>query len=82
MSEYEIVKKAYHRNGIAGEGFMVAIANDEDGQKLVIQFREEGHTAVFDLNLLKNDVIEFGENSFRGDVVGSDIRAQLWEVEA
>jgi hypothetical protein len=79
----KITKKDYHRNGICGEGFHVGIIRDEDGsKKLFVTFPEydmevineeerviEGNcrTAILDLKLLKDEVIEFMENGWRGD---------------
>jgi hypothetical protein len=76
--QLELVKLDYHRNGICGQGFWVAIANetDEDGeksQKLIIRFpdvdKEVGAVvcSVLDLGLLNKRIIEFGRNSWRGD---------------
>ena len=69
----KIIKKAYHRNGIAGSPFVVSIF-EHDGHKMVgVRFAETGHTAVFNLKLLSESVIEFGENSFRGDHFEDDL---------
>jgi hypothetical protein len=75
---HEVKSIAYHRNGICGAGFHVAIVESEvepgDTRKmLVVTFgadEEPGNgyaTAVFDMALLAKDNIEFGENSWRGD---------------
>lgn len=73
-----VLKQARHRNGIAGEPFTVAIIKDVDGsKKLVVMFEQEAHTAVFDLALLAEEVIEFGENSWRGDEYESKLRETL-----
>lgn len=64
------IKIANHRNGISGIPFHVGIIQDQDySKKLIIQFdaEERGFTAVLDMDLLKQDVIEFGKNSWRGD---------------
>jgi len=73
-----IIKEDWHRNGVGGEPFTVALIKDDDGsKKLVIMFGTEGHTAVLDTALLADDVIEFGENSWRGDQYESRLRGVL-----
>ena len=63
----------HHRNGISGNPFSVGIVKKSfEGQKeqtfLIVQFDEsKASTAVFDLDLLKQGIIEFGKNSWRGD---------------
>lgn len=66
------VKIAHHRNGISGHPFTVGIIKDTiDGierEMLIIQFDDDKEaTAVFDLDLLKQDEIDFAKNSWRGD---------------
>jgi hypothetical protein len=77
--KHQLKEIAYHRNGICGEGFHVAIVESEiepgDVRKMLcVTFgaHEEGtaggyRTAVFDLALLAQDNIKFGQNSWRGD---------------
>lgn len=78
------LKVAYHRNGVGGEPFhCVLFDNEEDGKTtrmLAVRFLDdegEGYQnpriAVFDIALLYESVIEFGENSFRGDHFVDDI---------
>jgi hypothetical protein len=93
----KILKSAYHRNGACGRGFSVVLFEhgDNPGRTMLgVMFNGDGDgdeeaalapkdyaTAVFDLGLLKEDVIEFGENSWRGDRYQSDIAhglAKLW----
>ena len=60
MAEIEIEHVAYHRNGVGGEGFMVAIAqHPEYGRMLVVDFGYDaktwtddnwGHVAVLNLD--------------------------------
>jgi hypothetical protein len=68
----------YHRNGISGLGFHVAIVHEvEDGQHremLVIRFPKEADAqtgnvicAAFDLAKLDQREVRFFYNSFRGD---------------
>ena len=68
---------AYHRNGICGAPFHVAIveASDEPGRpKVAIVFDEPYHVAVLDIGKLSADEITFGENSYRGDIFEPPLR--------
>lgn len=83
MSGYvkKIVKESYHRNGVVGASFDVAIFR-QPGQRalmLAVVFEAAGHVAVFDLDKLKNDVIEFPENSYRGDLYEDELRHMIEE---
>jgi hypothetical protein len=77
-----IVDSDYHRNGISGIGFHVALVDDpNDGDmKLVIMFPGEGSTAVLSLNKLMNEDISFGSNSYRGDLYES-LRPEITEED-
>jgi hypothetical protein len=71
----KLLKIAYHRNGVSGLGFDVAILRDGKNRKmLVVRFSKEADKgagavlcAAFDLDLLAKDEIGFGVNSWRGD---------------
>ena len=78
------LKVAYHRNGVCGEPFHVVLFDkEEDGQTdrmVAVRFSDgEGEgfknprIAVLDIALLYESVIEFGDNSFRGDHFVDDI---------
>jgi hypothetical protein len=78
------IKVAYHRNGVGGIPFHCVIFDkEEDGKTnrmLAVRFPDdEGagyqnpRIAVFYIALLYESVIEFGENSFRGDHFVDDI---------
>ena len=71
----------YHRNGVAGLPFKVAVVDDanESDMKLVIMFEAEGHTAVLSLNKLMEEDISFGSNSYRGDLYEEALRSELWD---
>lgn len=73
----KIIKADSHRNGVGGDPFKVAIVQEGDSKKLVIMFEERYTTAVFDLDLLKEEVIEMGENSWRGDQYDDLLREEL-----
>jgi len=75
----EILDKAHHRNGVGGVPFEVSIIKDsENGKMLVIRFDDQAEKmaggslcAVLKLDLLKDEKISFGVNSWRGDVYAS-----------
>lgn len=80
-NKLQIVDADYHRNGVGGLPFKVAIVDDanESDMKLVIMFEAEGHTAVLSLNKLMEEDISFGSNSYRGDIYEEVLRSELWE---
>lgn len=80
-NKLQIVDADYHRNGVGGLPFKVAIVDDanESDMKLVIMFEAEGHTAVLSLNKLMEEDITFGSNSYRGDIYEEVLRSELWE---
>jgi hypothetical protein len=86
MSEVtKIIDTAHHRNGVGGRGFSVVKFIDADEQRTMLavvfdereQDNRESVTAVFDLNLLAEGVIAFGENSWRGDQYDEALRREL-----
>lgn len=73
----DIIAEDFHRNGVGGAPFNVYLVDDgEDDVKLVVAFADKAHTAVFSLERLAAGDIEFGSNSWRGDV----FRAALDEL--
>lgn len=71
----------FHRNGVGGMPFQVAIVDDaEEGDtKLVIMFQEPGYTAVLSLDkLIQSEDIRFGSNSWRGDHYEHKLRDLMW----
>jgi hypothetical protein len=81
----QIVNAAFHRNGIGGAPFYVALVDDPDESdtKLVIMFENEMHTAVLSLDkLIQNEDIDFGSNSYRGDQYDAALRDELWKDES
>jgi hypothetical protein len=79
----QIVDSDYHRNGVGGTGFHVALVDDpNDGDtKLVIMFPGEGNTAVLSVNKLMEEDISFGSNSFRGDLYDEVLRPELFDED-
>jgi len=84
-----IDKIAYHRNGVAGEPFKAVIFKYDKKKMLAIRFDDGApdsigfsnpRCAVFDLDLLAQGVIEFGENSWRGDNFADELDKLLQEV--
>jgi hypothetical protein len=73
----EIVDASYHRNGICGEPFTVAIFNCDnvaDSKMLGIFFDKIGYVAILNINLLSDGVITNDRNAWRGDVFENDLR--------
>jgi hypothetical protein len=78
----QIIDLDFHRNGVAGRPFKVALVDDanEGDVKLVIMFEEEGYTAVLSVDKLHEDEdISFGSNSWRGDEYEIALRPEMWE---
>jgi hypothetical protein len=77
------VEKAYHRNGMSGNGFCVltfdAIFGGERYKMVATVFQESGNIAVFDREKLGAGVIEFGLNSWRGDDFEKELREVIGE---
>lgn len=84
LKNLQIVDMDHHRNGVSGMPFQVALVDDpNDGDtKLVIMFQAEGHTAVLSLDqLIQNEDIKFGSNSYRGDHYEHVLRPLMWSDE-
>ncbi len=83
IPKIKVIKQAHHRNGVGGVPFDVLIFKDLDEGKTMIGIQfdndSEPHTAVFDLDLLKQDVIEFFDNSWRGDVYHEPLKKSIKE---
>jgi len=89
----KIIKTSHHRNGVSGEPFKVIIfehsEDDDDMPKTMVAVRfaddskdggfSAARCAVFDLALLYEGVIEFGENSWRGDHFATHLDKALEE---
>ncbi len=80
-----IEKLDYHRNGISGEGFHVAIIDCPEGGRMVaIRFPDTETSniqcAVLNIDMLAAGNIEFGAgNSWRGDHYAPIIDAGIKE---
>lgn len=86
---FTIEKYERHRNGVCGYPFHVGIITDDDGTtKVFVHFEEteaeinapgwqNPRTAILDLDLLAKGVIEFGENSHRGDWYSGQIEDHI-----
>jgi hypothetical protein len=84
LKNLQILNADFHRNGVGGAPFKVALVDDpNDGDvKLVIMFAERYHTAVLSLDkLIQNEDIAFGSNSYRGDRFDDELRPELWQGE-
>ena len=77
-----ILKIAYHRNGIAGEPFYVVHFREGEHRLVAVVFDSPGTVAVLDPDLANRGLIEFGVNSWRGDVFEQRLREAIAEYEA
>ena len=83
MKNLQILDASFHRNGISGLPFYVALVDDpeNDDVKLIIMFEAEGHTAVLSLDKLTNEEdISFGSNSWKGDQYEEVLKPELWST--
>ena len=78
MKKLSVTDIAHHRNGISGIGFYIVLF---DYHKMAIIFPELGAVSVLDRDMLSLDMIEFGQNSWRGDVYEHELREVIkaWE---
>lgn len=75
-----IERIAYHRNGIAGNGFHVILFTQMDGTKMQgVVFHERGNIAVFNRELVGQGMIDFFANSWRGDEYEQALREAIAE---
>jgi hypothetical protein len=84
LDNLQIIDADFHRNGVAGLPFKVALVDDPScgDTKLVIMFKEQYATAVLSLDRIINDEdIAFGSNSYRGDQYDDALRGELWPDE-
>ena len=84
MNKLKIIKISYHRNGISGMGFYAILFKDlEDNPKdlkIASLFDEKGYCAVYSVDELKKENIEFANgNSWRGDAFEDDLRKAVKE---
>ena len=78
MYKSKIINVAYHRNGVAGNGFHVVHFRSGRDNMYGVVFEEKGNVAVFNQKLLSEGVIEAGVNSYRGDDYEAFLR---WAVQ-
>lgn len=75
-----IERVAYHRNGIAGNGFHVILFRQLDNTPMVgVVFEERGNVAVFDRDLVGKGNVDFYANSWRGDEYEQALRTAVAE---
>jgi hypothetical protein len=77
MRKITIQQIEHHRNGVAGEPFDVVKFKEGRRKMLGVVFDDERYVAVFDRDLLAQDVITFGVNSWRGDDYESELRKAI-----
>lgn len=73
MQPLKLIDMDYHRNGVSGVGFYVAIVKSEGEDMLVVRFPDCDKAAggvvcaAFNIEKLAQRKIRFIENSYRGD---------------
>jgi hypothetical protein len=75
-----IIMDTYHRNGIDGAPFDVALFEDHgpDGsRKVAVLFESSRHCAILDVEKLAQGDIAFGSNSWRGDQYEPYLRKEI-----
>jgi len=77
MAKLKIEEIDYHRNGVAGASFHVVKFREGRRKMLGVVFSAEMHIAVFDRDLLAQDCVTFGVNSWRGDDYDSRLREAI-----
>jgi hypothetical protein len=82
-NDIKIIEKAYHRNGVAGEGFWAVrfqhTPDDKPETFVATLFDGVGRCAVLSVDRLATDGVTFGLNSWRGDVFEDDLRRAIKE---
>ncbi|WP_165064002.1 hypothetical protein [Paludisphaera rhizosphaerae] len=79
-----VLNIAYHRNGIAGMPFHAVVfrdAGEEASVKIGVLFEHSHHCAVLDIAKLADCDVEFGSNSWRGDVYEPHLRKAAAKFE-
>lgn len=79
---FHIRQIEYHRNGVSGLPFHAVLFQDKGDEFLASVFAEEGAVSIVCLDLIPNDGVTFGRNSWRGDVYEARLRAAIAEKEA
>lgn len=84
----KLIKLEHQRNGVTGVGFYVALFDmvDDDGKTVrmvAVTFDDKSQvfTAGFNVKKLAEGEIEFGKNSFRGDVLYEYMRQWILQCE-
>ena len=81
MNKIEIQEIAYHRNGIAGEGFHAVRFRWDTGDGVEnfvgTVFDGSGQCAVLSLDRIAQAGVAFGLTSWRGDAVEPELRRAI-----
>lgn len=83
MNDIKIIEKAYHRNGVSGEGFWAVRFQHRPDQFsptetfVATLFAGEGQCAVLSVDRLASWGVAFGHNSWRGDTFESQLRQAI-----
>jgi len=80
----EVIDIAFHRNGVCGDPFYIIKFTyfEEPDVMIGIVFPTPATVAVFSLDKLSRGVIEFTQNSYRGDVFEFELRDIIKAREA
>jgi hypothetical protein len=93
MKTIKIKQIAYHRNGVAGEGFHVILFTSKEipcnqtktrnCNFIATVFNGIGQVTVIDIDVAAAGCVEFGLNSWRGDDFEAALRDAIgkWEIE-
>jgi hypothetical protein len=77
----KVTEITYHRNGVHGNGFYVVSFISEGDNMIGVVFDEPGNVAVFNAALLREGVIGFYYNSWRGDWYEQALREAIVEYK-
>ena len=81
-TEIKINNIAHHRNGICGAPFWAITFTDSlYGEFIAAVFEQDYHVAVFNIELLAQGNINFGENSWRGDYYEPKLRKAIEDYQ-
>lgn len=73
----KIKKIAHHRNGVGGRPFSVITFKDENTAENMVAIVPDSNDGsecyVLDIDLLNKGIIEFGNNSWRGDYYANEL---------
>ena len=75
----DVQNVAHHRNGVGGAPFHTVLFTCADGPMVGIVFAEQGAVAILNRDRLTENDIDFGSNSWRGDLYEKPLRRAIRE---